>query len=368
MSLVEDKPFAPRHLVGWKKGVAILVMLSFGMLAALAICEVAVRVFCDPLIMPRWVENAPYGIRKQVANIRGFIVTAQYRHNFATNSKGFRGTREYQIPKPAGVYRMLALGDSVVCGYGVEDDQTYCARLEKMAPGVEAVNIAIPGFGNAEELIQLENVGFEHQPDLVTVGYFINDPFENVTCGLYRLEDGKLIRSEKAEDKAIFIRDRLSRIPGYTFFCQHSYFLNFLRYKASGHFRAKAQASAHLPPGSYTTNTPEEHASVMTAALVDEIIRVCNERGVPILIFNIPMEVNGVWTKNMPIEKLKLKDKAKIVDVATEIWGQEDIWKIATPGSYHPKARGHELIAEWLAKYIETQRRGQKTATAATLK
>ena len=358
MSSVAEKPVAPRHLVGWKKRVAILVMLGFGVVVGILICEVGVRMFASPLIMPRWVENAPYGIRKQVNNIRGFIRTPQYRHDFSSNSKGFRGRAEYAIPKPAGVFRMLALGDSVVCGYGVEDPETFCAQLEKKFEGkrrVEAINMGIPGFGNAEELIQLENIGFEHQPDLVVLGYFVNDPFENLTCDLYRLENGKLVRNTKVEDKAIYIRDRLSRIPGYTFLCQHSYLLNFARQKASGYFRIKAAEKHQLAAGAYTSAKPATNEAELTGVLLDEIIRACNSRGIPIVILNIPMEQNGVWTKNMPIERLTLRDKAKIVDVEKEIWNRDDIWKIATPGSYHPKAYGHELIAEWLAQYIQSE-------------
>src|SRR4051812_34618680 len=110
--------------------------------------------------MPRWVENAPYGIRRQLSNVHGFIITPEYRHKFTTNSRGFRGRDEYAIPKPRGVYRILALGDSVVDGYGVEDDETFCAKLQKKLTPVrrtEVMNLGIAGFGNAEELVQLEN-------------------------------------------------------------------------------------------------------------------------------------------------------------------------------------------------------------------
>ena len=107
-----------------------------------------------------------------------------------------------------------------------------------------------------------------------------------------------------------------------------------------------------LGAGAYTSDKPSAPQIALTSALVDEIIRVCTERGVPILILNIPMEVQGVWMQNMVPDRLKLKDRTRIVDVAKEVWQREDIGKIATKGSYHPKARGHELIADWLADYI----------------
>ena len=109
------------------KLVILFVTITFMLLLG----EVGARLFSAPLIMPRCVESAPYGIRTQIGNIRGTIVTPQYRHKFDTNSRGFRGTREYAVPKPAKVFRVITLGDSVVDGYGVEDDQTFSAVLEK---------------------------------------------------------------------------------------------------------------------------------------------------------------------------------------------------------------------------------------------
>jgi len=255
-------------------GRLLLLCLSLGFVAIL--CEVSVRLFCPPFIMPRWVENAPYGIRKQIGNIRGFIVTPQYRHQLSTNSKGFRGTREYAIPKPANVFRVVALGDSVVNGYGVEDEQTFSAVLEKKLSTkrpAEVVNMGVPGFGNAEELIQLEHVGFEYQPDLVILGYFVNDHFENITSDLYRLQDGKLVPNPHVKEPSIYLRDRLSRIPGYTFLCQHSYLVNFLRLKASGFFRGTLSRKHALGFNSYTGESVTEEQLTLTSALNDEIIR-----------------------------------------------------------------------------------------------
>jgi hypothetical protein len=245
-----------------------------------------------------------------------------------------------------------------VNGYGVEDDQTFCAGLERklsVRRPTEVLNLGVPGFGNAEELIQLEHVGLEYQPDLVVLGYFVNDHFENLTSDLYRLQAGKLERTARVSEPAILLRDRVSMIPGYNFLCQHSYLVNFVRQKASGFFRSKMAKKHTLGDDAYTSDKPSEAQITLTSALVDEIIRVCTDRGIRVVILNIPMEIQGAWMQNMATNRLALKDRARIVDVATEIWQREDIRKIATPGSYHPKARGHELIANWLADYVQKQ-------------
>jgi hypothetical protein len=354
----DPTPVSTRRLIGWKGWLARFFFLFLGLAVAALLCEVAVRVFCPPFIMPRWVENAPYGIRKQVGNIRGFIVTPQYRHRFSTNSKGFRGTNEYAIPKPSNVFRVLAIGDSVVCGYGVEDDQTFCAVLQRKLSATrptEVLNLGLPSFGNAEELVQLENIGFEYSPDIVVLGYFGNDHIDNLISDLYRVQDGKLVRNTNVTDPAFYLRDRLSRIPGYIFLCQHSYLINFVRQKVSSFYRSKVIQKNVLAGNAFTFDKPSEQQIVLTSMLLDEIIRVCTDRGIRVVVLNIPMEENGVWMQNMPTDRLTLKARAKIVDVASEIWQRENIWNIAYKGDCHPKARGHELIADWLADYIQNE-------------
>lgn len=339
-----------------RKWMIKLIILFVTVTVMMLVGEVGARLFTQSLIMPRWVESAPYGIRKQIGNIRGTIVTPEYHHKFNTNARGFRGTRNYAVPKPPGVFRIITLGDSVVDGYGVEDDQTFSAVLEKklsVRRPTEVVNMAIAGFSTAEELVQLVNVGLEQQPDLVVLGYFVNDHFENVTSELYTLENGKLVRNSKPEDPAIFLRDRLSKVPGYNFLCQHSYLLNVVRSKLSSHFRNELSKKHQLDGNSYVTDKPTEAQIALTAALLDEFIKTCTEKGIKLVILNLPMQKEGVWMRNMPVDKLTLAERTRIVDVATEIFQGHDIWEIAQKESYHPKPFGHQLIADWLADYVQ---------------
>jgi lysophospholipase L1-like esterase len=340
----------------WRRWAGNFLVLFVTTILMLLAGEVAARMFGAPLIMPRWVESAPYGIRKQIGNIRGEIVTPHYRHKFDTNSKGFRGTREYAVPKPAKVFRIITLGDSVVDGYGVEDDQTFSALLERKLSAqrpTEVANLGIAGFSTAEELIQLQNVGLELQPDLVVLGYFVNDHFENVTSELFVLENGQLVRNPKPADPALFWRDNLSKIPGYNFLCQHSYLLNLVRSKMSGHFRGKLGEKHKLDGNSYVSDRPTAEQVALTTALLDEFIKTCTDRGIKVVILNLPMEKNGEWMRNMPTDKLKRAGQAQVVDVAAEIYRGRDIGDIAHPGNYHPKPLGHQLIADWLADYVQ---------------
>ncbi|MGH2570030.1 MAG: hypothetical protein ACRDGR_02310 [bacterium] len=63
------------------------------------------------------------------------------------NAQAFRGKREYEKTPPPGVTRLLCSGDSFTLGWGVDDDDTWCARLERENPELEVVNMGQGGYG-----------------------------------------------------------------------------------------------------------------------------------------------------------------------------------------------------------------------------
>jgi hypothetical protein len=95
------------------------------------------------------------------------------------NSRGYRD-RERAIPKPAGVHRVLSLGDSFAWGFGVEYDDAYPQRVERglvrhREEPWEVVNLALRGMNTAQEAAQLAGEGFAYEPDVVVLGYVLND-------------------------------------------------------------------------------------------------------------------------------------------------------------------------------------------------
>ncbi len=67
--------------------------------------------------------------------------------SLSTNARGFRGVREVEDRAPQGVFRIVCSGDSFTLGYGVGDDETWCARLESLVPGSETINMGQGGYG-----------------------------------------------------------------------------------------------------------------------------------------------------------------------------------------------------------------------------
>ena len=150
-------------------------------LLSLAACEIAARMVFpappDPTREPQIVYRVDPEVRYVLApNQRGWVDDGFV----TTNSRGFRG-REVDVPKPPGRVRIVALGDSVAFGWGVNDADTFCHQLEQQwrmrHPGVdvEVVNLAVPGYATRQEVALLKRNLDALQPDVVLVGFYEND-------------------------------------------------------------------------------------------------------------------------------------------------------------------------------------------------
>lgn len=86
------------------------------------------------------------------------------------NAQGFRGP-DWQLAKPPGVRRIVALGGSTAFGKAATSDaQVWSAVLERTlaahAP-TEVLNAGVIGFDSAQEMILLASQLLDYQPDLV---------------------------------------------------------------------------------------------------------------------------------------------------------------------------------------------------------
>jgi lysophospholipase L1-like esterase len=97
-----------------------------------------------------------------------------------TNADGFRGPL-VPATRTRPAVRVVGLGDSVMFGWGVSEEDTYLARLaplqEATSPGVawEVVNTAVPGYNTVMEVATLEAKGLRFDPDLVILNFVGND-------------------------------------------------------------------------------------------------------------------------------------------------------------------------------------------------
>jgi len=90
------------------------------------------------------------------------------------------GLRDDPVDLRAETTRILMLGDSVTFGWGVPQDQTVAAGLERLLSvvaerQVDVINSGVGNYNTAMEVAWFEREGVSLAPDIVLLNLFIND-------------------------------------------------------------------------------------------------------------------------------------------------------------------------------------------------
>ncbi len=182
--------------------------------------EVVVRVLgWAPRIKPIELGSYDCIYRRSTNPILGFELKADYhndRPDFIqtyerTNSHGQRD-KERALRKPAGVRRVLLLGDSVVEGYGLRESETLSRQLEELYGdgSTEVLNFGVSAYCTRAEIELLETKGLRFDPDVVVLVFVEND-FDNFNREAFPLEG---TRNRPAVVKALFRESHLFRLAG----------------------------------------------------------------------------------------------------------------------------------------------------------
>ncbi len=89
------------------------------------------------------------------------------------NAGGIRSNREYDFAKPKGVYRILVFGDSQADGAFQPNELRFSELMEKRNPTLEVINLALPGAGTDQQLLNFEETGVKYEHDLVLLLPFL---------------------------------------------------------------------------------------------------------------------------------------------------------------------------------------------------
>lgn len=126
---------------------------------------------------PRYDSHAYEGIYRESADpvLRVELIP---RGNRYINADGFFG-RDYARAKPANTWRIVGVGDSVTMYYSAEQ-LGYLSLLERALPAVvgrnvEVLNLAVVSYETPQQVRSLVTRGLRYEPDLVIVGYCVND-------------------------------------------------------------------------------------------------------------------------------------------------------------------------------------------------
>ena len=149
-----------------------------------------------PTTNPRYVPTDPALGWRYRPSARARHRSDDFDVGIELNAQGFRDAPfEPRSERP----RVVALGDSLTFGWGVEAAEGFTARLEQRL-GVEVLDLAVCGYGTDQELLLWERDGRALQPDLVLLTVCENDLWEISRPAAYgrlkpffTLRDGALV-------------------------------------------------------------------------------------------------------------------------------------------------------------------------------
>lgn len=104
----------------------------------------------------------------------------KYTMRVITNSQGLREETDIPFNKPAGTKRIIGLGDSIVFGASVENDQTFLRTVEKALSNknysVQTINFGVGSSNPRLEYFYLQRKeALKYSPDMILLGICLND-------------------------------------------------------------------------------------------------------------------------------------------------------------------------------------------------
>ena len=160
--------------LGWRDFLLLLV----SSLVALGLAEAAVRWLDPPLAKPNMVQIHRPSAEFDWELIPGSGGVGVLGETIRINTAGFRD-QEHRLDKPTDTYRIAVIGDSFTFGMGVDLAETYhrvlARQLEEAHPAVEVLGFGVAGYQLWQHLALLRRRVLDYSPDVVVLALFLDD-------------------------------------------------------------------------------------------------------------------------------------------------------------------------------------------------
>jgi hypothetical protein len=261
------------------------------------------------------------------------------------NALGYRDLERVQ-PKPVGARRLVCLGDSFTWGVGVLFDDAWPQRVERALTRTrgerwEAVNLAEPGMNAVEQVSRLDSEGFGYGPDVVVLGWVLNDS-----------EDDDAAEARRARDWA----EQEGREPGpFEALWSRSALVRLVRTRVHATLENRRRISG------YRSMYADDYAGWKKArqALVT-MGGLCRARGVPFVVVIFPLFANPLDAR-YPFAEIHAKVAqaageagARVVDLLPSY--RKVDWRLLVvdgAADEHPNEIAHRIAAQAIARAMD---------------
>jgi lysophospholipase L1-like esterase len=344
-----------------KFGMGFLLLL-LGLGIALLLSEGVARILF-PHWAPRtgaltsfWRYDSALGW-SHIPNSKGSFNSFGFESIVTINSKGFRDV-ERSYERDPSKYRIVVLGDSMVWGWGVQQDDMFTALLEKQHRDLEVINLGVSGYGTDQELILLRQEAVRYNPDLIVVVVMDNDFDTNVRKELFLgynkpafelSDDGDLhLTNTPVPVQSIWVH-----IAVWPF--RHSYVLNqaarayeqFMLMLASEHAVSSPQQMPQPAPVRDHVPFPQSFKESLTAALLFEIQRESHRNGAELLL----VLTDRLGKQGDEIEHYFQSHHVRVLNL-DPFFPRNQAEDLHVPDRVHWTALGHQKVSDSLLAYL----------------
>ena len=272
-------------------------------------------------------------------------VRTDRRERRPTNSRGYRDL-ERTTAKPPGVRRAVCLGDSFTWGVNVLFDDAWPQRIERMlarerGEAWEAVNLAEPGLNSVQEASRLASEGFAYAPDVVVLGYVLNDSEDENAAEARRAADWvEEARHQPSPLERFFERSALVRLVS-------------TRVRATVENRRRVEDFRAMYRDDYG-------GWVAARGALKAMGGMCRERGVPFVVAIFPLFGNPLDGRypfadlHAKVAQAAAEAGAEVVDLLPRYRGLRwDVLVVDGANDEHPNEIAHRIAAQAIARAVD---------------
>lgn len=305
-----------------------IALLTFALLVSLLLAELAVRL----------VAGGP--VASGYAPVR-----TDRRERRPVNSRGYRDL-ERALAKPPGVHRAVCLGDSFTWGVSVLFDDAWPQRVERAlvrerGEAWEAVNLAEPGLNSVQEASRLASEGLAYGPDVVVLGYVLNDSEDETAAETRRAEDWVEAAREKPTALGSFLdRSALFRLVR-------------TRLRATAENRRRIEDFRSMYADGYAGWVAGRRALRAMGGM-------CREQGVPFVVVIFPLFGNPLDQRypfadvHAKVAQAAAEAGAKVVDLLPLYRGLRwELLVVDGANDEHPNEIAHRIAAQAIARAVD---------------
>ena len=268
-------------------------------------------------------------VDKQISKTLTEIEETRTHFLVSTNEHGLRTS--VKIEDLSDQFKIMTLGCSTTYGWGVNDAESYPARLqhyinEANIDNTLVINGGQPGYTSFQGLWLWEETLKLYKPDVVLIGFVVQDA-----------------RQVAYTDKSQAILQRDNRFLKDNFLYRSKVYLAMRNFIGSIQIQAKEDGQVYrVPPADYVDNLREFVAKI-------------KEMGSTPVLFGYPLEVSGYTAEHRKI----LRAAADELDILhfdpqpdmEEASKKQRLYFIYDQG--HANASGNDVIAQWFFSFLQ---------------